>query len=113
MAYQIVPLDACEDQEVYVTVEVKGNNIPLSLRVRWNEEGGFFVMAISDGRGSALLAGVPLVTGLAPAENLLSAYEYLGIGEAVLLPATEADAHGVPSLHTLGRDYLLIWGDGA
>lgn len=113
MAYQIVPLDACDDQEIYVTVCVGGNNLPLILRIRWNETGGFFIMRVTDGQtGSVLLDSVPLVTGLAPSENLLSPYEHMGIGEAILMPVTEKAADGMPDVGSFGQDYLLLWGDG-
>lgn len=111
VAYQSIPLAACAEQEIYAAVEILGKNRQLRLAIQYVARGGFFSMSISEG-GRVILSGVPLTTGLSPAENLLSPYAHLGIGEAVLMPTTEAALLLPIEPKTLG-EYLLLWGDGA
>ena len=111
MAYHIIPLDTTPDQQFNVTVEAGGENIPLILRLRYNTEGEFWHMDVSDGRsGEALIANVPLVTGKYPAANLLRQAAHLGLGAAVILPVSEVTRGDIPDLSNLGTDFALCWG---
>lgn len=111
MAWNEIPLDTYPDQEFAITVEVGEENIPLIMRLRYNTEGSFWHMDISDGNtGEMLIAGVPLVTGEFPAANILRQFEYIGIGAAVVLAVTDKTASDIPGLNDLGTDFVLLWG---
>ena len=114
MSYHIIPLDATPDQRFNVTVEAGGENIPLILRLRYNTEGEFWRMDVSDGRsGDMLLSNVPLLTGKYPAANLLRQFAHLSLGDAVILPVSDQTRGDIPGLDDLGTDFVLVWGGGA
>lgn len=113
MAWHQIPLDTTPDQEFHITVEANGQNIPLILHLRYNTEGLFWKMDVSDGKtGKMLICGVPLVTGEYPAADILRPFAYLGIGSAMVLNVTEMTAGNIPGLFDLGTDFILIWGSG-
>lgn len=112
MAYYKIPLSDEPDQELYVTVEIAGENRPLMLRIRYNTESEGYMMDINDGvSGADILAGLALVTGTEGSEDLLLQYAHLGLGSAILRPLTDAARTRSPELDTLWQDYELIWGD--
>ena len=49
MAWNEIPLDPTPDQEFRVTVAVGDENKPLVIRLRYNTEGEFWRMDVSDG----------------------------------------------------------------
>ena len=113
MSWHEIPLDTTPDQEFHITVEANGQNIPLILHIRYNTEGQFWKMDISDGRtAKMLISGVPLVTGEYPAADLLRPFSYLGIGSAMVLNVTDATERDIPGLFDLGTDFILLWGSG-
>lgn len=113
MSWNIVPLETYPDQVIHVTVPAQnGNNAQLILHLRYNTEGDFWHMDISDSQENLLVTGVPLLTGGYPAANILNQFDYLGIGSAVILNMTEATEADIPGLADLGTDFVLIWGDG-
>ena len=111
MAWQYIPLTPFYDQEFSVTVNVNGENIPLIMHLRFNTEGEFWRMDISDGRtGKMLISGVPLVTGAYPAADRLAQFQHLGIGSMLVLKNSEMTEADLPGYEDLGTDFLLIWG---
>ena len=111
MAWHEIPLDPYPDQEFSVTVEVDEENVALILHLRYNTEGSFWHMDVSDGNtGEMLIAGVPLLTGQYPSADLLRQFEYIGIGSAIVLKMTETAAGDYPNEDNLGTDFLLVWG---
>lgn len=111
MAWHEIPLDAAPDQEFRVTVGVSDENIPLVIRLRYNTEGEFWHMDITDGNTSEMLiSNVPLVTGEYPAADLLRQLQYLGLGTAIILPMTDKTASDRPGRFDLGTDFILVWG---
>ena len=113
MGWNIVPLDTYPDKTIHVTVPAQNDsNAQLILHLRYNTEGEFWRMDISDSQGNELVTGVPLLTGEYPAANILKQFDYLGIGSAVILKMTEAADADIPGLSDLGTDFVLIWGDG-
>ena len=50
MGWHIIPLETLCDNTFSVTVSVNSRNIPLVIRVRFNTEGHFWKMDISDDR---------------------------------------------------------------
>lgn len=113
MSWHEIPLDTTPDQEFHVTVEANGQNIPLILHIRYNTEGQFWRMDVSDGRtAEMLICGVALVTGEYPAADVLHQFSHLGIGSAMVLPVTDITAGNYPGLFDLGTDFILLWGSG-
>lgn len=115
MAWREIPLDAHPNQEFNITVDAgDGNNVPLIMHIRYNTEGEFWRMDISDGKtGTMLVSGVPLVTGGRPSANIMKQFEHLGIGGAVILAMTDKTLRDYPSISDLGTDFVLLWGSGA
>lgn len=111
MAWNEIPLDCTPDQEFRVTVNVNDENIPLLIRIRYNTEGEFWHMDITDGNSAEMLiANVPLVTGEYPSADLLRQFQHLGLGTAVILPMTAKTLRDRPGLSDLGTDFILVWG---
>ena len=114
MAWNEIPLDTTPDQEIHITVEVNKENIPLILRLRYNTEGEFWRMDVSDGTTAKMLvSNVPLLTGEYPAANLLRQFEHIGIGAAMIVKATEQTERDIPGISDLGTDFVLVWGDNS
>ena len=112
MAWNVVPLETYPDQVIHVTVPAQNKqNVQLILHLRYNTEGGFWRMDISDSQDNMLVSGAPLLTGEYPAANILQQFDYLGIGSAIILNMTEATDADIPGLSDLGTDFVLIWGD--
>lgn len=113
MAWKVIPLSTWPDQDIAVTVEVSGKNIPLRLRIRWNFTYEFWYISVTDSTSNKLLLdSIPLVTGDYPAANLLEQYQHLNIGSAIVVPASELVSHDYPLQDSLGTEFVLMWGDG-
>lgn len=113
MAWRVIPLSTWPDQDIAVTIEVSGKNIPLKLHIRWNFSYRFWFMSITDGNTNELLIdSLPLVTGEYPAANLLEQYQHLNLGSAIIVPASELVSHDYPLQESLGTEFVLMWGDG-
>ena len=111
MAWQEIPLRPIYDQVFNVTVSVNSVNVPLIMHLRYNTEGEFWHIDISDGRtGEMLVSHIPLVTGEYPAADRLGQLQHLGIGSMIILKDTEETETDIPGLDDLGTDFLLIWG---
>ncbi len=109
--WQYIPLQPIPDQEFSVNVTVDGKNIPLLLHLRFNTEGEFWHMDISDGRtGNMLISNMPLVTGEYPAGDRLAQFQHLGIGSCLVLKNTNETDADIPGIFDLGTDFLLVWG---
>lgn len=112
MSWHVIPLDTTPDQEFFVSVEAGGRNVYLLLHLRYNTEGRFWKMDVSDGSTREMfISGVPLVTGMSPSADLMKQFRHLGIGSAVIVPNTDATENDIPGLFDLGSDFLLVWGD--
>lgn len=112
MSWHVIPLDTTPDQEFFVSVEAGGRNVYLLLHLRYNTEGRFWKMDVSDGTTrEMLISGAPLLTGGYPSADLMKQFRHLGIGSAVVVANTDAADHDIPGLFDLGSDFLLVWGD--
>ena len=112
MGWHTIPLDTTPDQQFSVTVDVGGKNVPLILHFRYNTEGDFWHMDVTDARSQKMLiSNLPIVTGQYPAADLLRQHQYLGIGSALVVKNTETTEADTPGLFDLGTDFLLLWGD--
>lgn len=111
MAWYEIPLDTTPDQEFNITVEVGEENVDLLLHLRYNTEGDFWHMDVSDGNSQEMLiSGVPLLTGEYPAGDILRQFAYVGIGQAAVLKLTDGAEGDFPDIENLGTDYVLVWG---
>ena len=111
MAWYEIPLDNYPDQEFSVTVEVGEENVPLILHLRYNTEGDFWKMDVSDGKsGEILISAVPLLTGEYPGADILRQFEYVGLGSAMVIKMSDKAAGDFPNIDNLGTDYVLVWG---
>lgn len=111
--YSVIPLDSSPDQKLITTIPVNGQNITLQLRIRFNDQAGYWWMDISDQYGNLILPNVPLLCGQYPAADLLGQYQYLNIGSAVLV--SQSSTQDSPNDATLGANngFTLLWGDSA
>lgn len=111
MAWHDIPIDTDGDQQFNITVQVGEENVSLILRLRYNTEGDFWRMDITNAdTEEMLISGVPLLTGEYPAADILEQFEYIGIGSAIVLKMTD-DAEGdFPNLENIDTDYVLFWG---
>ena len=108
--YQI-PINSSPNQTFTSVVPVDGKNINLSFFLRFSEVAGYWLMDIGDATtDTPLLASIPLVPGVYPADNLLGQYAYLGIGSAYIVNSTNTTEEW-PGESTLGNDWQLVWGD--
>ena len=78
------------------TLRITLGNVAYQLTVQWRNACGW-VMDIATVSGTAILQGVPLVTGA----DLLAQYRYLGIAGSLFV-STDADPSAVPTYANLG-----------
>ena len=110
MYYQI-PISSAGPQMLEFSVPVGGENIAVSMDVRYNTEGNFWRVDIRDGiTGSDLIGSLPLLCGEKAAANLLRQVAYLGLGEMIILPMVDHPDSDRPVGDNLGTDFLLIMG---
>ena len=108
----IIPLTTAPNQTFRITVEVDGENLSLQLGLRYNLQARYWVMSVTDGKtGKMLVDGIPILTGVYPAANLLEQYNYLKIGSAVIVPVGPVTEKPEPDDETLGSSFVLVWGD--
>lgn len=111
MTYVRIPLTTSANQTLNCKITVGSQNISLRLFLRYLDEYSYWVMdIINPSTGSAILTALPLVPGNYPAANILGDYEYLGLGKAYLLKASDTSQE-YPDNNTLGSIWVLAWGD--
>ena len=111
MGYKIIPLTTEPNQILSVTIPVNDKNITLNLVIRYNVMANYWVMTIKDSFGNILIGSIPLTPGEYPAADILGQYQYLAIGSAFVVNASNTDID-IPTDTTLGTDHFLLWGDG-
>lgn len=110
MANQIINVTSAPNQRFSVSLAVNGGTINLQLSLSFNAMGEFWVLNIFTPSGIPIMLSVPLVTGVWPAANILSPFQYLNIGSCYVINVTGADAD-LPGATSLGSDFTLLWGD--
>lgn len=88
-----IPLMPGTAQQFSITLA----GVAYQLVVKWCDPAACWLLDILDQTGTAILLGVPLVTGA----NLLEQYQYLGIGGALVVQ-TDHDTNAVPTFDNLG-----------
>lgn len=86
------------------TMQISLAGIVYGIKVRWCDPASCWTMDISDANGNPIIQGVPIITGA----DLLSQFEYLGIGGA-LIAQTDTDADAVPTFDNLGSQAGLYF----
>lgn len=110
MSY-VIPLTSDPDQKFNCTIPIDGKNVTLSLSIRFNTAGNYWVLSISDPKtGALILDSIPILTGKYPSANILGQYEYLRLGSACIIKSGNSSSD-YPDSTNLGTDFLLVWGD--
>jgi len=113
MANQLIPVTNDPYQTLQVLLNVNGNNLRLILTISYNEMANYWELGIADQNGNMLVDNIPLITGDWPAANILDCYQYLEIGSAYVINASNAAENDYPNSSSLGTDFVLLWGDNA
>jgi hypothetical protein len=104
-----VPLTSDPNQTFELPLNIDGTRKSFFVNLRFNEAAQYWVMTIRDLTGKVVLDSVPLVTGNAPAGNLLRQFGYLLLGSAYILNASGTTSPDYPNSSDLGTDYVLLW----
>lgn len=105
-----VPVTSAPNQTIFFTITINGVNLSLELFLRFIDE-TYWIMDISNHEtGQIYLTSIPLVTADDPAQNLLTPYDYLGIGTAYIV-ATDNISDDGPTSDNLGTSWALLWDD--
>jgi len=88
------------------TFQIQLGQVTYNLTLAWNDDtaGQCWVLDIADVNGSAIVSGIPLVTG----SDLLSQYAYIGFSGALVV-LTDGDATAVPTFKNLGINSHLYF----
>ena len=109
MAYSKIPI-TCTPQGVEMfKVTLGSRNVNIKIETRYYDIYNVWTAKIADNNtGVVLIDSLPLVCGV----NLLGQYGYMNIGEAYIVANTETSLQH-PDNKTLGKEFILIWGDGS
>lgn len=88
-------------------IQLSGVEYQLTFRYRNATDGGW-TLDIADVSGTAIINGIPLVTGA----NLLDQYQHLFLGGALFVQTT-SDPDAVPTFNNLGGDAQIYWVDAS
>lgn len=110
MTLQQVPLTNSPNQRLTVPLNIDGVVKDYFFTLRYNEIAGYWALRVENQNRIVLIDSVPLVTGLAPAGNLLAQFAYKGIGSMYIINASGV-SKDYPNAVSLGSDFYLIWGD--
>ena len=99
-AYEIGPLSAIDQR-----FQIPLNGVTYQLTIKWCAPAAAWTLDIADEGGTALISGIPIVTGI----DLLEQYQHLGIAGQIVAQ-TDGDTFAVPTqtnLGTAGRLYFI------
>lgn len=99
MTTYVVPLSSTPQ-----TLSIALAGTTYRLRVSWNWVGQSWVLDLADVNESAIIDGIPLVTGA----DLLAQYGYLNLGGQLVVQTTN-DATAVPTFSDLGTQSNLYF----
>lgn len=104
-----IPLTNDPNQTFTCSVPAGNTNRLLQFFIAWNAIAGYWTMSLKDAQTNTdLVMGLPLITGQAPAADLLRQLQYLGIGSAYIAKANQAAAD-YPGVDDWGVNFFLIW----
>jgi hypothetical protein len=105
-----IPVTNQPNQSFDVVIPQGESNITLTFFIFWNRIARYWEMNVSNAStGVMLIAGLPMITGQVPAQNLLRQWAYLNIGEAYIVPISN-DTPDYPGETDWGVNFALIWG---
>lgn len=110
--YYQIPVTTGPDQTFKCTIPVDGKNLTLNFRLRFNAQGNYWWMTISDKDNNLLIDALPLLTPANPTGNILDQYQYLKIGSCYLVNNGNTTMDS-PDSTNLGTDFLIVWGNTA
>lgn len=106
-----IPVTNQPNQSFRVKIPLTSGNINLSFFIAWNLIAEYWQMSVSNAdTGEEYLSNLPMITGQAPAQNLLRQFEYLAIGSAYIIPLSSATSD-FPGDEDWGTNFILVWGD--
>lgn len=111
MAWCEIPLNNApySEQTFKLNLEGGAKNIYIKLVLRYHDLYDLWTASVTNNAtGEVLIDTLPLVPGV----DLLGQYQYLEIGHAYIVAATDTDLMQ-PDNTTLGSAFLLIWGDAS
>lgn len=110
LASVILPIVPSMNQSFVCTLPVGDKNITIDFTLIFNEPGGYWFMGIANhDTGKKLADAIPLLPGEYPAANLLAQHDYLNIGSAVIVSAT--NDYSIPTFSSLGKEHFVMWSD--
>ena len=109
---QIVQVNNSPNQSLRVTLTINGGTQTFRLRLVYNQVAPWWSLDISDDSGNPLVLGIPLLTGVWPAANVLAPYDYMRIGSLYVINQTGAKTDW-PDDTNLGTAFTLLWDDNA
>ena len=74
------------------------NGVSYNMRTRWSNMSNCWMLDLADVDNNPMVGSIPLVTGA----NLLSQYDYLGIGGGLYVYDTSGPPDAVPGFSGLG-----------
>ena len=108
----IVPLTASPNQSFRVTIPINQSNATFDFDCRYNSIADYWSLSVADAiSGESLVSNIPLIAGEYPSANLLSQWEHLGIGSAVIVNTNPQNSDYAPNADNLGVDFALVWSD--
>lgn len=106
MSYSVIPLTNAPDSTQDFKITIGNENKHIKLVLRYLDRFNVWIADIYDYPTDVpLVCCHPFVLG----ENILSQYDYLGIGEAYIVNQYPTDLQQ-PDNTTLGNTFLLVWG---
>jgi predicted Zn-dependent protease with MMP-like domain len=105
MAVQILDIKNEYNQKITTAVEIEEEIKNLEIFLEFNKMAGYWVCSIKDlAKDEMVISSMPLLVG----QDLLTQYEYLGIGSSVILNMSDKNPDDFDDTN-LGTDFLWAW----
>lgn len=112
--YQLINTADDLNQKIKTVVSVDGRNISLSIKLRWYDVIGLWLMTVYDEEDNVIVSNVPLLAGESfPSANLIRQIEHKGFGSAAIVALVANPTTENPGEKNLGvdKEFALLWGD--
>lgn len=104
-----IPITNQPNQTFKAIIPVNGLNIELEFYFFWNRIAEYWHMSVKDVVSQVqLLSNIPMLISAYPTQNLISQFKYLNIGEAYIIPITQAPPNR-PGINDWDSKYVLLW----
>jgi hypothetical protein len=87
------------------TLTVSLGGVEYVLHVYWSPQLGAWILDLFDSSSNDIATGIPMVTGV----DLLGQLQYLGVGGALIVQSSGADALAPPTNTNLGQVAVLYF----